>query len=279
MDAIRSKTFGRIPEVAESFPQLIEMLLNYEYLGLTMWRGHADIDWRLDSSAIRYLKDYQGIDPQSNKLEEYLTKYEKSILNQTRTAGHGYYEGRELSDLELLSVIQHHGGATRLVDFTYNVFTALWFACRAHQCKYGLLMGACEIHSEFKTLSFEEGQKTIYDDILVPSKAQYPPVYVWQPLYLFERMRVQQSCFLFSRAIPTLVGSLAVIKPISTHYKSEGKLRTIMPQDLINIAIAPSLKKEMNKLWKYLFGYDSAILFPDIAGISEFHSWDLNLDF
>lgn len=35
-----------------------------------------------------------------------------------------------MSDLDILADIQHNGGATCLVDFSKNVLTALWFACK-----------------------------------------------------------------------------------------------------------------------------------------------------
>lgn len=35
----------------------------------------------------------------------------------------------DVSDLMLLSIMQHHGAPTPLIDFTYNIDVALWFAC------------------------------------------------------------------------------------------------------------------------------------------------------
>ena len=45
---------------------------------------------------------------------------------------HDRKDGHVLSDLELLSNLQHYGAATCLIDFTRNPLIALWFACQPH---------------------------------------------------------------------------------------------------------------------------------------------------
>ena len=47
-----------------------------------------------------------------------------------------------MSDLEVLGLLQHHGAATRLVDFTESAFAALWFACRQRHDRWGIVFGA-----------------------------------------------------------------------------------------------------------------------------------------
>ena len=37
--------------------------------------------------------------------------------------------GEPLTGVQMLSVLQHRGGATMLPDFTENPLVALWFAC------------------------------------------------------------------------------------------------------------------------------------------------------
>ena len=46
-------------------------------------------------------------------------------------------DGATLSDLQRLSVLQHQGAATGLLDFTEYPLVALWFACAERSDKDG----------------------------------------------------------------------------------------------------------------------------------------------
>ena len=150
---VQSPLYGEI-----SAPETPSMLLRYlecvrwSRPWLEAWRGQANIGWQLDSTAARRLRLHQAALPDelpgTNSqygldFEELLRNYEARLLNQARMAGHGLRGSRELTDLELLSALRHYGAATRLMDFSRNVFVALWFACsdNDHLDKYGLLVG------------------------------------------------------------------------------------------------------------------------------------------
>ena len=54
------------------------------------------------------------------------------MLPELRRQGFLYQELNQRSDLELLAVAQHHGMATRLLDWSSNPMVGLWFACLDH---------------------------------------------------------------------------------------------------------------------------------------------------
>ncbi|WP_431247265.1 FRG domain-containing protein [Leifsonia xyli] len=86
------------------------------------WRGMSSADFPVVSSLSRALP--------WNATEETVAAAEDHVLARARAWGLGISAGRQVSDLELLADLQHYGVATRLVDFTSNPMTALWFACQ-----------------------------------------------------------------------------------------------------------------------------------------------------
>jgi hypothetical protein len=240
------------------------------------WRGQSDLAWPIDSSAVRRVRMHggpppnlapmlpgapggdaqiEGDDPAA--LEYYLQRYESYLLNAARRAGHGFQGGRELNDLELLAVLQHHGAATRLLDFSRNAAVALWFASSENPTKHGLLI-AIEAQKTKQLISQADIAKSIREIVLLQD---YPWTFSWQPQHLFERMRVQQSFFLFSKAEKREWGSLSIPGPQQPN------------GGLLLIAISPELKSEVAMAQhERMFGFTGLGLFPDLEGFSRFQS-------
>lgn len=86
------------------------------------WRGMPSNDFTLSSSLQRAL-DWRAT-------EESLRAAEVDVLRRARAWGLGLQATGYVDDLQLLADLQHYGIATRLIDFTSNPTTALWFACQ-----------------------------------------------------------------------------------------------------------------------------------------------------
>ena len=88
------------------------------------FRGQSDARWGLSSTLHRLYQDRfpKGYDTQSAERE--LAEAERRVLQEARR--HGLIRG--LSALELLTVLQHHGTPTRLLDVTTDWRVALFFA-------------------------------------------------------------------------------------------------------------------------------------------------------
>ena len=117
--------------------------------------------------------------------ERELREYENRLLNRARIAGHGFRD-RRLDDLELLGLLQHHGAATRLTDFTTNAFIALWFACQARPDEYGTVFGVA-LDDAFR-VSTEELQTRTFAQLLADAEGR---ISVWMPAPLSPRMPAQ----------------------------------------------------------------------------------------
>jgi len=116
MKSFHSDLFGKIPE-----PETINELINlfFDKKGaidlVRMWRGQADISWPIHSSAYRRIAKNN-----ENVTEFSVASYEETLLEQATHKGYRYSNDKRLTDLELLARLQHHGAATKLLDFTRN---------------------------------------------------------------------------------------------------------------------------------------------------------------
>ena len=117
----------------EEFVQSV--LKQTRHMSRPVYRGHGDSSWALRSSAVRRLLEAHGSEllEDGGELRERVNQYHKDRLIEPMEA----LEGGKWSDLEKLSVLQHQGAATRLLDFTRNPLVAIWFACDGHPGKDG----------------------------------------------------------------------------------------------------------------------------------------------
>ena len=156
-----------------------------------VFRGQADDDWRLKSGAERRIKSAMltAIPSSSSKqnatqaiisalkkdegwlLSDNMVDYHKNLLAEARHKGFGLLDGRELSDLELLTQLQHFGAATCLLDFTENALVALYFSCRSNDCKDGEIF--CVPHRNISTAP---------KNIEISELLQNRKLYQWRPI-------------------------------------------------------------------------------------------------
>lgn len=270
MPAMGTEKFGEI-YAPESLSDLVALLECYADRGrkVAAWRGQSDVDWGIDCTAFRRLA--RGLPEEnlgSGTLESTVREYECQLLEDARMAGHGDRDGRRLNDLELLGVLRHYGAATRMLDFTRNAFVALWFATQSNPDCHGLLVGVHPKAGNARRVR-TEGQLGMKLEDLLDQEDMKDSYIFWEPRHLFERMRVQQSLFLFGEVVRRSWGAA----PLGSLGES-GRL----PDELVLIAVSPRLKQQMNDVtgykasWEHLFGYSARYVYPDLEGYAGSHS-------
>ena len=131
-----------------------------------IYRGQANADWQPESGAVRRLRHAYGEDfpVDESDLRNLVTEYHKEQLIMPMQV----IDGTSLSDLQRLSVLQHQGAATGLLDFTENILVALWFACTELPDKdariFVLDIGNPQVTRNSRSLAnpFDAGQMTVY---------------------------------------------------------------------------------------------------------------------
>ena len=198
--------------------------------------------WKISSSAARRLKIENNNTPSLDLFRRYhsslLKKYQEREL---------YIEKNGLAqsdlDVKLLAKIQHHGGATGLVDFTKNAVVALWFACELFQNEDGMVyvLDLTDHVDEIAKLSLEECKMSIGDLLafkdrrpspLKTPRASFPnegtslaSLYYWLPaMALDNRVFSQHSCFLFGLPILNNDKHFRFIE-LNIKYESKNKIR------------------------------------------------------
>ncbi len=248
MKIFKSQLFGNIPE-PESFDQLIQLIIGDSEDNVFMWRGQSNIDWRVDHSA------YRRLNLKKEKVTEFdIISYEDSLLKHATHRGYRYQNGHLLSDFELLALLQHHGAATRLVDFSRNAFVALYFSLIGNKDKNALLLG---INSN--SLGGYEGGEYLVKEYRnqVKGLEKYGHCQTWEPPIVTPRIAAQHSQFIYSRLSKSKMGS------IELEYNIEKNKF---------ICINAKLKKKFEEILISSFDLRYQTLFPDIDGFGDANS-------
>ena len=90
-----------------------------------VFRGHGRVGWQIESSLARYLRSHQR-----NILKTSFDPREAGSIQTFRKSAHLFLN--HLPDrkdtLSWLAVMQHFGAPTRIIDFTFSPYVALFFA-------------------------------------------------------------------------------------------------------------------------------------------------------
>lgn len=241
-----STLFGELPaptDLAELMNVVSLSARGSSAFNTRMWRGQGDVDWPVHSGLYRRL---------GNPTEFEMREAEKYLLNAATHRGFRTQEGKELSDIELLAKLQHHGAATRLLDTSRSVLVALWFAAVSQPNKTGVLIG---IHTDHLIGSEGKPLDMPYQDLVEQMTSKDYP-YTWEPPPVSRRIAAQHSQFLLSSVSDDPRGSI--------HLPSDDGAT-------LAVAITPSLKAALTKNLAETFDIRRLTLFPDLDGFCTAH--------
>lgn len=221
--------------------------------GRIAFRGQADAEWELTTSAYRRLK--QKMDEHLYAAHSIFVGYLHERINEVRMR---FPEHREKTPLEVMAQLQHYGAATGLIDFTENPLVALWFACN-EQSKidgkvFAVRLDDSEKIREIQNIDELKGEKGGLDALFEKQKADNR-LRVWRPGYANYRMLTQQSMFIFGK--PKIDKELFLNPPYDVNFKVKETILHILEQ----------------------FGISQTFMFPDFAGFSLSNSFEKDYDY
>lgn len=237
---------------------IIKSLSEFEDLiegleGDWVFRGQSDAKWPLDSSLHRFFEEIETFIQKNNKNARDAS--EEGTLEEFRINAPHYLNRTpdDESKLEWLSIMQHYGAPTRLLDVTCSPYIALFFAIESRVSDASVfaikpshfsVLDECEYLTEANYLEF------ITDGLKDTLK-----VSLYAPTWGNERLTLQQGMFLVSNTLK---------KSMQNIIDGYGATRS----NAFKIVIPSSLK--MNATRKLIdMNLTSATLYPSLEGYSS----------
>ena len=228
-----------------------------------IYRGHSDESWTLQSTLERILGD---------TYESTSEKFEKYSLDDFKNKFHLYSNSSNLpeSKLEWLSIMQHYGVPTRMLDFTRSPYIALYFALE-NAAKIGsssFVIYAIDFRQTLKkSLSilkeYDKSVHVAYEEMFYKREElfekidnkSYEILWVVEPSISNLRLDRQAGCFLVSGNIKKTIEWLLT----DTIYHEVDNYRLVIPGCFWDNIF--TLLQKMN--------IDSRTIYGDLEGLSK----------
>jgi len=254
-----------------------------------VWRGIKNAHYLLHSSLHRRLEQ-AGLEVNAANL----VARELELLEQARSGGLQYRNGRELSDANLLAMLQHSGASTPLLDVTPDPYVALFFATEpvgevgpcaliairvpgkteadqaAHTFK-GALADVGPNGESIRTIGIYERLHTE----LHLNSGDAPPI-LWEAPFVDDRMQAQRGMFLATTAplngvdygsFDADLRSPPEEKISVEHICDHDRGRYVRPQ-LVVFYLSADMRKSVGRELDRRFGYRTETIYPDLAGFA-----------
>jgi len=206
-----------------------------------LFRGSRRRDWKFETSLERASR-------RCGVLER---DYERSIVREFQRHAHTYLPRvpESTDTLEWLALMQHYGAPTRLLDFTYSFWIALFFAFE--DADEDCIVVALDPSSlgdkggrNFNLIlreNIENGAHTndfLYEDV---------------PFFTNARLAIQKGTFVFSLNLCRAFHELLI------------QNRKVYEQLIVSTTLFPQIRRRLND-----FNCNSRVLFPDIDGYARY---------
>ncbi len=165
-----------------------------------IYRGHQDSSWELKSSLHRAFKDAIDIIKNGDRTKTLVrSKHENVMVDRFKSNAHLFLSHLPPVEdkLSWLTLMQHYGAPTRLLDFSFSPYIAAFFALEASTDDAAIY---CVNHNVFRRVDkglFGRELEGVYNEILSPEEQDRAAVlYAFEPRFSNQRLMAQQGVFL-----------------------------------------------------------------------------------
>lgn len=239
------------------------------------FRGHRDAQWKLETTFGREAKfDENGMSECGT--HEDLCRTERSAIRVFARELPNEFRTSDLKALDLLSMMQHYGSKTRLLDFTFSPLAALYFASNLSEKEFAIWaikLSALCAKSKCQTLD----AKILADTELAETLLREEPtnetagILVVQPNVGNIRLSAQRGLFLMPKnlGIP-FERNLKNALPKSEYSTLKlCELRDkVQSLSLIKFVFADGVREDARQFLEAM-QVTSRLIFPDLQGLAE----------
>jgi len=226
-------------EGLSDYTEFLETKFDEDYL---LFRGQRE-DWPLLPKIAR-VKPRRG-----------LLKDERRMFEAFQREGAAHLSPFPTNEWDLLAIAQHHGLATRLLDWTKNPLAALWFAVRKP---------AASTSAPAVVWAYSPGDDDLVKDFEKSSPFSGERTNVFEPRHITARIRAQDGAFTVHKYLKDRPGFVA----FQNNRAQLGKLTKV----LISAERFAELRYQLDRC-----GIHDASLFPDLDGLSKRVQWSNTL--
>ena len=213
--------------IIQDFGELHGCLASYQSNYRWCFRGHSSVHWKLIPKAGRSAT---------------VVKNEKDYFASWKRRAVEYVSAQSMDDWDWLSVAQHHGLPTRLLDWSMNPMIAAYFAV------------AGEAKEDAAIYAFSPAYYVLREKVKPLDYRSKFGIALFRPDAYTSRIARQSGVF-------------TVHGPANTEIKDKKEI------GVLERIIIP--KSNVTKIRKALdhYGYNHASLFPDLDGLSAHMNW------
>ncbi|MGL0949183.1 FRG domain-containing protein [Vibrio vulnificus] len=165
-----------------------------------IYRGQSDHSWLLESSFLRSIGDASKVRKAAGEFSTVRKprNYEEVMIERFKSGAHLFLDHlpKNHDVLSWLAVMQHHGAPTRLLDFSFSPYIALYFALESG-CEDAAIY--CVDHASMKRVDdqmFGENRSEMYEKVMYGEDHNHDMcLFAFEPEFANQRLLAQQGLF------------------------------------------------------------------------------------